>query len=78
MDKELKDIPFEKAMEELEIVVKKLEEGNLSLDDSLEYFKRGIELYKHCNNTLENVEGKVKLILEKENTVDEIEFNDNK
>ncbi|MTI70195.1 MAG: exodeoxyribonuclease VII small subunit [Firmicutes bacterium] len=76
MDNKLKDIPFEKAIEDLESVVKKLEEGNLSLDDSLKYFKKGIELYKHCNNTLENAEGKVKLILENENKVEEVQFKE--
>ncbi|RKD34565.1 exodeoxyribonuclease VII small subunit [Thermohalobacter berrensis] len=66
---------FEEAIEELEKIVEKLEEGNLNLNDSLTTFERGIKLYKYCNSLLNDTEGKVKLILEKMNgEIDEKEF----
>lgn len=77
MNKEEKCIPFEEALEELEEIIKKLEYGDLSLDDSLSEFQRGVELYKHCNKTLNNVEGKIKLILENEyGEIEEIDFEE--
>lgn len=68
---------FEESIESLEAIVKKLEGGNLSLDQSLEEFQKGVEAYKYCNGILNQVEGKVKLILEKENSDIEIfDFED--
>lgn len=65
---------FEDSIEDLEKIVKKLEEGNLSLDESIEEFQKGINAYKYCNNLLNKAEGKVKLIIENENS--EIEISD--
>lgn len=68
---------YEEALEELEEIISKLEEGNLDLDESLDEFQQGIELYKYCNNILKKVDGKIKIILEQENgTLEEIDFDD--
>ncbi|MCR5741326.1 MAG: exodeoxyribonuclease VII small subunit [Gammaproteobacteria bacterium] len=56
MDKEL---TFEEAMKELEEIVKNLEEGNLSLDDSVKKYTRGLELSKYAYDLLKTAEAKI-------------------
>lgn len=55
---------FENALEELESLVEKLESGELSLDDSLKQFKRGVELTRHCQSVLENAQQTVQKLTE--------------
>lgn len=57
---------FEEALEELESIVDKLEKGELTLDKSLEYFQRGVELSKYCNKRLDEVEKKISVLVEAE------------
>ncbi|MDX1460487.1 MAG: exodeoxyribonuclease VII small subunit [Xanthomonadales bacterium] len=57
---------FEKALAELEQLVEKLEAGELSLDQSLEHFRRGVELTRHCQQTLENAQLTVERLIEDE------------
>jgi len=47
---------FEKTLAELEKLVVNLEEGKLSLDDSLSGFKHGIELTRQCQSALDNAQ----------------------
>jgi exodeoxyribonuclease VII small subunit len=54
---------FETALEELEQVVEQLESGDLSLEDSLAAFEKGVGLVKLCNQKLTEVEKKVELLL---------------
>jgi exodeoxyribonuclease VII small subunit len=54
---------FEVALEELESVVEQLEAGDLSLEDSLAAFERGVGLVKYCNQKLTEVEKKVEFLL---------------
>lgn len=68
---------FEESMSELEKIVNKLETGDLSLDESLEQFTKGIDLYRYCNKVLNDVEGKIKVILkDDDNNLFEEELND--
>jgi exodeoxyribonuclease VII small subunit len=60
-------INFEKTFTELEELVKKMEGGDLSLEESLKYFERGILLTKNCQQALNKAEQKVKILLEKNN-----------
>ncbi len=53
---------FEKSLDELEQLVSRMEQGELSLDDSLKSFERGIALYRNCQNALEQAELRVKLL----------------
>ena len=48
-----KDIDFESALNELEALVEKMEQGELSLEQSLEHFERGVRLTRHCQQALE-------------------------
>jgi exodeoxyribonuclease VII small subunit len=54
---------FEAALEELEQVVERLESGDLSLEDSLAAFEKGVGLVKFCNEKLTEVEKKVELLV---------------
>ena len=59
-------IDFERSLQELEALVEKMETGNLSLEESLKYFERGIGLTRLCQKALAEAEQKVKILLEKE------------
>jgi exodeoxyribonuclease VII small subunit len=54
---------FEVALEELEKVVEQLESGDLSLEDSLTAFEKGVGLVKYCNQKLTDVEKKIELLV---------------
>jgi len=55
---------FEKSLEELESLVEQLESGELSLDDSLKQFKRGVELTRHCQGVLEKAQQTVEKLVD--------------
>jgi exodeoxyribonuclease VII small subunit len=54
---------FEVALGELEQVVEQLESGDLSLEDSLAAFEKGVGLVKYCNQKLSEVEKRVEILL---------------
>lgn len=54
---------FEKAFNELETIVQRLESEELPLDESLRLFEQGINLSRFCHKRLEEVEKKIELIL---------------
>lgn len=63
MSKGKKENPgFEHALAELEELVAKLESGDLSLDQSLTHFKRGVELTRHCQSILDVAQQTVDLL----------------
>ena len=55
---------FEEAFSQLEDIVKKLEGGGLSLDESLEAFEKAVKLVKLCNEKIEKAEAKAKILVE--------------
>lgn len=63
-DKELPD--FESSLDELEKIVQRLESGDLSLDNSLKDFERGIELTRSCQDALKKAEQKVQKLIDKD------------
>lgn len=56
---------FEKALTDLETLVDEMEQGNLSLEDSLKRFEKGIALSTECQQALQNAELKIKELVEK-------------
>jgi len=56
---------FEAALNQLEGIVKKMETGELSLEDALKNFEEGIRLSRDCQTSLKNAEQKVQLLTEK-------------
>ena len=60
MDATIKD--FEAAIAELEGIVKKLEEGDLPLEKSLELYERGVQLSRFCHARLEDAEKRIEVL----------------
>ena len=69
-----KEDNFEAKMEELENIVKELENGDLNLDDSLVKFEEGMKLSKECGKILDNAEKKITILLEKDGEIKETNF----
>ncbi len=55
-------LDFETSLKELEKIVRELESGEVSLDESLKKFEVGIDLYKKCRQTLEGAEKRIKIL----------------
>ena len=64
--KKQKTPDFETELEELETLVKRMENGESSLEDSLKDFERGIELTHSCQTALAEAEQKVEILLKKD------------
>lgn len=60
MDPTIKD--FESALAELDSIVRKMEEGDLTLEKSMELYERGLQLSKFCHSTLETAERRIELL----------------
>ncbi len=69
-----KEIPFEEAMQQLEIVAEELEKGNLNLDESVNKFEEGMKLSKQCSELLENAEKRITVLLKNGDTIKEENF----
>jgi exodeoxyribonuclease VII small subunit len=63
MSSTIKD--FEAAIAELETIVKKLEEGDLPLERSLELYERGVQLSRFCHARLEDAEKRIEILNER-------------
>jgi exodeoxyribonuclease VII small subunit len=63
MDPSIKD--FESALAELDTIVRKMEEGDLTLETSMELYERGLQLSRFCHSTLEAAERRVELLNER-------------
>ncbi|MEE2705097.1 MAG: exodeoxyribonuclease VII small subunit [Pseudomonadota bacterium] len=59
---EFSKLSFEEALEKLEEIVKDLESGNVSLDDSVKYYEEGSKLMKFCEKKLTDARMKVEKI----------------
>ena len=60
MDPSIKD--FESALAELDTIVRKMEEGDQTLEKSMELYERGLQLSRFCHSTLESAERRVELL----------------
>jgi exodeoxyribonuclease VII small subunit len=58
----INDLPFEKALEELETIVRRLERGDVPLEDSIAIYERGEALKKHCEALLKKAEARIEKI----------------
>ena len=57
---------FEDSLAELEQLVEKMEQGDITLEESLKSFERGVALTRTCQKALQEAEQKVQLLLEKD------------
>ena len=62
---------LEKAFEELEVIIEKMNSKEVSLDDSFSLYTEGTKLLKYCNEQLDNVEKKM-LVLSEEGELHEL------
>ncbi len=60
------DKNFEEKLEELEKIAMQIEDGKLSLEDSISKFEEGIKLSKECTKILDDAEKKINILLENE------------
>ncbi len=75
MEKQEKvDMPYEQAVMELESAVGLLENGNLTLEDAIIMFERGVSLVRLCNKRLEDIEKRITLLIEGKDGVIEKDF----
>lgn len=65
-----KTATFEEQMEALKAITQSLESGQLTLDESLAQFEKGIALFRACEATLKTAERKVQMLLEDGKTTD--------
>ena len=63
MEPTIKD--FEAAIAELDAIVKKLEDGDLALEKSLELYERGVQLSRFCHSRLEEAEKRIEIVNER-------------
>lgn len=69
-----KSYPFEQSLEKLEKLVERMEEGDLSLEDSLKNFEEGIKLTRECQQALATAEQRVKLLIEENGQIETSDF----
>ncbi len=73
-----KELSFEQLFTELQATVAKLEGGDLSLDESLALFQRGMELSKKCGELLDKAELRIReLVPQGDGSVDVQDFEEN-
>ena len=65
LDKKIEDLTYEDAFDRLQKITELLENGNVSLDDSIKYYEQGILLKNFCEKKLRDAEMKIKNVLDK-------------
>jgi len=73
--KEKPETAFESALDELENLVSSMEAGDLSLENALKQFERGIQLTRQCQQALQEAEQKVEILTEKAGQVEIANFD---
>lgn len=65
MSRKKSPLRFEESLTELEQLIERLEQGDITLEESLKTFERGVQLTRACQKALEEAEQKVQILLEK-------------
>jgi exodeoxyribonuclease VII, small subunit len=65
LDKKIDDLTYEDAFDRLQKITELLENGDVSLDDSIKYYEQGILLKNFCEKKLKDAEMKIKNVLDK-------------
>ena len=74
MEEKKEELNFEEAMKQLEEIANVLENGNLSLDESVNKFEEGMKLSKKCNDFLDQAEKKITMLINNEEEIKEENF----
>ena len=67
---------FNNGLAELEVIINKMESGDLSLEDSLKYFEKGVKLHRQCYSALSDAEQRVNILSVEDNYKEEKPFDD--
>ncbi|MBQ14706.1 MAG: exodeoxyribonuclease VII small subunit [Gammaproteobacteria bacterium] len=70
--KKAANFDFEQALENLEELVSAMEEGELTLEESLEAFEKGIKLTRECQSALKQAEQKVQILINENGDTEEL------
>jgi exodeoxyribonuclease VII small subunit len=62
----MKDKTFEEALQELEGIVNRLEQGDLPLEEALQLFEKGVKLSRYCHTKLDEAQKRVEILLKDE------------
>lgn len=65
---------FEDNLDDIDLIIEKLESGDLSLDDSIKEYEKSMKLIEKCSSMLEEAEGKVKKIQIKNGEIEVTDF----
>ncbi len=71
----MKKQSFEDALEKLENITRELEEGELSLEESLKHFDEGVKLAEYCNSKLSDAQKKVEILMNKNDSLKPVAFD---
>ena len=69
------DLNFEESMKKLEEIANELENGKLTLEESVAKFEEGMKISKKCNEVIENAEKKISLLINDGDAVKEEDFS---
>tara|TARA_B100000530_G_C15597449_1_gene344987 strand:+ start:117 stop:338 length:222 start_codon:yes stop_codon:yes gene_type:complete len=69
-----KENSFEKNLQKLEIIVEKLESGEIGLEESVKLYEEGMKIKKICDNKLKDIEMQIKKIMIEDNKVTKEDF----
>ena len=69
-----KSYPFEASIEKLEKLVEKMEDGDLTLEESSKVFEEGVKLTRECQQALVDAEQKVRVLMEEGGEVTSTDF----
>ena len=67
---------FNKGLSELEEIIGKMESGDLSLEESLKYFEKGIKLHRQCHSALSNAGQRISVLSEEDNYTEDKPLDD--
>ena len=75
---EIKELKFEDGLKKLEELVNQLDDGSLSLEESISYYEIGVKLKSHCEKLLKTAELKILKVSDKEKiSTEELQVGDN-
>ena len=69
-----KENSFEKNLQKLELIVEKLESGEIGLEESVKLYEEGMKIKKICDNKLKDIEMHIKKIMIEDNKVTKEDF----
>jgi exodeoxyribonuclease VII small subunit len=68
------ELPYEEAMKRLEDVVRRLEEGDVPLEEAIGLYQEGVQLVRLCGKKLDAIEAQISLLLEENGDLKEKPF----